>query len=124
MTDPEGTDALDCVVMVPTTKPAFVIAVAAAACVRLTTFGTLTCDVPVDTTRFTGVPGTTDEPDWGFWLITEPDGTDALDCPVMVPTARPVFVIAVVAAACARFTTFGTVTLTTAVMITSTDTKF
>ena len=40
---PAGTVALDAVVTVPTVRPAPVIAVVAAACVRPTTFGIATC---------------------------------------------------------------------------------
>ena len=45
-----------------------------------------------------------------FWLITRPAATVALDCCVTAPTTSPAPVIAVLAAACASFTTFGTVT--------------
>src|SRR5215467_5236001 len=110
MTEPDGTVVLDCVVTVPTTRFAFVIAVLAAACVRPTTFGTATCGGPDETTRFTALPTTTCVPDVGFWLITDPDGTVVLDCVVTVPTTRFALVIAVVAAAWVRPTTFGTAT--------------
>src|SRR5262245_12989426 len=43
MTRPEGTVVLVWVVTVPRIRPASVIAVVAAACVRPTTFGTATC---------------------------------------------------------------------------------
>ena len=66
---------------------------------------------PVDTTRFTADPVATLVPADGFWLATLPAGTVALDCCVTVPTTRPSFVITVVAAACVRLTTFGTVTI-------------
>src|SRR5262249_60878622 len=52
MTDAEGTVVVDCGVTVPTIRFAFVIAVVAAVCVSPTTFGTATCDVPDETTRF------------------------------------------------------------------------
>jgi hypothetical protein len=100
---------LDWVVTVPTTRPAFVIAAVAAVCVRPTTFGTATCGGPDDTTRSTSLPAETCVPDSGDWLITEPAATVVLDCVVTVPTTRPALVIAVVAAACVRPTTSGTV---------------
>src|SRR5262245_24376969 len=110
MTDPAGTVALDCCVTVPTTRPAFVIAVEAAVCVRPTTFGTATCGRPDETTRFTALPTLTWVPDTGDELITLPAATVVPDCCVTVPTTRPGFVIAVQAAACVRPTTPGTAT--------------
>src|SRR5215470_17583383 len=110
MTDPAGTVVLDCCVIVPTTRPAFVIAVDAAVCVRPTTFGTATCGGPDETTRFTELPTVTCVAAAGDWLITEPAATVVLDCCVTVPTMRPAFVIAVDAAVCVRPTTFGTAT--------------
>ena len=59
MTDPDGTVVLDEVVIVPTLRPALVIAVVAAAWVRPTTFGTATCGGPDETTSATGLPGAT-----------------------------------------------------------------
>ena len=56
ITEPAGTVALDAVVIVPTVRPAPVIAVVAAACVRPTTFGTATCGGPDETTRETALP--------------------------------------------------------------------
>src|SRR5215813_13604697 len=110
MTDPAGTVVLDCCVIVPTTRFAFVIAVVAAVCVRPTTFGTATCGGPDETTRFTELPVATCVPDTGDWLITRPAATVVLDCCVTVPTTRPAFVIAVDAAVCVRPTTLGTAT--------------
>src|SRR5499426_3268369 len=110
ITLPAATVVLDCCVTVPTTRPAFVIAVDAAVCVRPTTFGTATCGGPDDTTRFTALPCVTCVPEVGVWLITDPDGTVVLDCVVTVPSVRFAFVIAVVAAACVRPATFGTAT--------------
>ena len=46
MTLPAGTVAELAVVTVPTTKPAEVMAAAAAACVRVTTLGNEPCGVP------------------------------------------------------------------------------
>ena len=43
MTEPDGTVVLDAVVTVPTVRPAVVIALDAAVCVRPTTFGGATC---------------------------------------------------------------------------------
>jgi len=110
ITLPDGTVPLAAVVTVPTTKPAFVIAVVAAACVIPTTFGTITGAGPLETTRLTAEPALTDVPATGLSLITLPDGTVPLAAVVTVPTTRPAFVIAVVAAACVIPTTFGTVT--------------
>ena len=98
---------LEDVVTVPTTRPAPVIAVSAAACVRPTTFGTATGAGPVETTRSTAVPAATLAPASGLWLITLPAGTVPLEDVVTVPTTRPAPVIAVSAAACVRPTTFG-----------------
>src|SRR3954464_9058155 len=57
MTEPQGTVALDAVLTVPTVKPALVMAVVAAACVRFTTFGTATSGEPVETTKGTAAAG-------------------------------------------------------------------
>ena len=57
MTDPDGTVVLDEVVIVPTLRPALVIAVVAAAWVRPTTFGTATSAGPTDTVNVTALPG-------------------------------------------------------------------
>ena len=66
MTEPDGTVVLDAVVTVPTVRPAPVIAVVAAVCVRPTTFGTATCGGPDETTRLTALPVTTCVPPVGF----------------------------------------------------------
>src|SRR4051812_9806639 len=110
ITDPDGTVVLDAVVTVPTTRPAPVIAVVALVCVRPTTFGTATCAGPDETTSATALPTFTCVAAVGFWLITDPAGTVALDVVVTAPTTRPASVIVVVAAACVRPTTFGTAT--------------
>ena len=47
---------LDVVVTVPTTSPAFAIAVVAATCVRPRTLGTATCGGPDETTSETALP--------------------------------------------------------------------
>src|ERR1019366_5813772 len=52
ITLPDATVPLEAVVTVPTTRPAPVIAVVAAACVCPTTFGTATGAGPVEITRF------------------------------------------------------------------------
>src|SRR5437870_10176577 len=111
MTVPAGTVVLDDVVTVPTTRPAPVIVEVAAACVALTTFGTVTSTEPDDTTSATALPFATCTPAIGFWLITDPAGTVVLVAVVTAPTARPAPVIAVVAAACVALTTFGTTTV-------------
>lgn len=61
-------------------------------------------------TSATAEPPATNVPAAGFWLITLPDGTDALDSRVTVPIDNPPNDIAVVAAASTMFTTFGTPT--------------
>ncbi len=65
---------------------------------------------PVDTTSATAEPAATPVPAAGFWLITLPEGTVALDCCETAPSANPAPVRLVVAAAWVRFTTFGTAT--------------
>src|SRR5918911_1156342 len=110
MMEPAGTEVLDAVVMAPTARPAEVIALSAAACVSPTTFGTATCGGPDETTSATAVPMTTSVPAAGFWLITDPAGTVVLDAVVIAPTVSCALVIALVAAACTRPTTSGTVT--------------
>jgi hypothetical protein len=107
ITLPIGTVLLDALVVVPTISPAVVIAVVAAACVCDTTFGT---DTPDEMTKLTDDPPLAAVPAAGFWLITLPMATLALDALVVVPTTRPAPVMAVVAAACVSFTTFGTAT--------------
>ena len=101
---------LDDVVIVPTVRPAVVIAEDAATCVRPTTFGTATCGGPDETTSATALPTFTCVAAVGFWLITDPDGTVLLEAVVTVPTVRPAVVIAEDAAVCVRPTTFGTAT--------------
>jgi hypothetical protein len=110
MTLPDATVELDCCVTLPTTSDAPVIALAAAACVSPVTFGTETGAGPLDTTRFTAVPGATDCPAAGFWLMTLPDATVELDCCVTLPTTSDAPVIALAAAACVSPVTFGTET--------------
>src|ERR1019366_4732490 len=110
ITLPDATVLLEAVVSVPTTRPTPVIAVAAAACVCPTTFGTATGAGPVDTTRFTADPRATSVPATGLSLITLPDATVLLEAVVTVPTIRPAPVIAVVAAAWVCPTPFGTAT--------------
>src|SRR5438105_8300188 len=65
---------------------------------------------PIETTRLTALPAVTAVPAVGVVLMTLPAGTVALGAVVTVPTTRPAPVIAVVAAACVRPTTFGTPT--------------
>ena len=63
MTDPAGTVALDAVVTVPTARPAAVRLAVAAACVRLTTFGTLDPSwIDVVTTSNSVVPSVQSKP--------------------------------------------------------------
>ena len=110
ITLPDATVELLAVLTVPTVRPAPVIALEAAACVRPTTFGTVTGAGPVLTVRFTADPEATLVPATGLSLITLPDATVELLAVLTVPSARPALVIALVAAACVRPTTFGTVT--------------
>src|SRR3954471_19642125 len=110
MTLPAGTVMLDAVVMVPTTSCAVVIAVVAAACVKPTTPGALTCGRPDETVSAIALPTTTSALAVGFWLMTLPAGTVMLDAVVMVPTTSCAVVIAVVAAACVNPTTAGALT--------------
>ena len=99
ITLPTATVVLDALVTVPSTRPAEVIAVVAAACVLPTTFGTAICGGPLETTRLTEDPLLTCVPAVGLWLITLPEATVVLDAVVTVPNVRPAEVIAVVAAA-------------------------
>jgi hypothetical protein len=99
MTVPEGTVLLDSMVTVPTTRPAPMIAVVAAAWVFPTTLGTVAPAGPDDTMRFTAEPLATEAPPAGLWLMTVPEATVLLDSVVTVPTMRPAPVIAVAAAA-------------------------
>src|SRR5947207_776693 len=108
MTLPEATVLLDCIVTAPTVRPAPVMALAAAACVWPTTFGTAICAGPLETTRLTGEPLATFVPAGGLSLMTLPAATVLLDCIVTAPTVRPAPVMALVAAACVWPTTFGT----------------
>src|SRR4029079_8518565 len=107
MTIPAATVALDCVVTVPTTRPAFWIATVAAPCVRPTTFGIALFAGPIEIASATPVPGLTLVPAAGDWLITRPACT-LLFSSVMLPTASPSAVSALVAWFWVRFTTFGT----------------
>src|SRR3954465_4451892 len=110
MTVPAGTVVLGARVVEPTVRFAPVIVVVAVACVSPTTFGTATCGRPDETTRATALPVATCVPEIGDWLITDPAATVVLVAVVIAPTVRFAPVIAVVAAACVRPTTFGTAT--------------
>src|SRR5438105_3081764 len=97
ITVPEATVVLDCIVTVPTVRPAPVMALVAAACVWPTTFGTGTGaggGAPLETTRLTATPLATLVPAAGLWLITLPGATVVLDCIVTAPTVRPALVMA------------------------------
>src|SRR5438067_13350226 len=65
---------------------------------------------PLETTRLTAEPLATIVPAVGLSLMTLPEATVLLDCCVTAPTVRPAPVMALVAAACAWPTTFGTAT--------------
>src|ERR1043166_4885793 len=99
MTLPAGTVRLVAVVTVPTASVAPVIAVVAAVCVNPTTFGTVVCGRPDDTTSVTLLLMRTSVPAVGFWLITDPLGTVRLVAVVIAPTVNVAAVIAVVASA-------------------------
>src|SRR3954454_20837741 len=86
--DPDGTVLLVAVVTLPTVRPAAVIDVVAAVCVRPTTSGTATCGGPDETTSATALPTFTCVAALGFSLITDPDGTVMLVAVVTVPTVR------------------------------------
>src|SRR3954467_13545308 len=110
MTDPAGTVMLDACAIVPTTSCALVIAVAAAAWVRPTTSGALTCGSPDEIVSAIALPTTTSALAAGFWLMTDPAGTVMLDAVAIVPTTSCAAVIAVVAAACVNPMTAGALT--------------
>src|SRR5205823_14859759 len=80
MTLPAATVLLDCIVTAPTVRPAPVMALAAAACVWPTTFGTATCGGPLETTRLTAEPPATLVPADGLSLMTSPAPTPLPDC--------------------------------------------
>ena len=75
---------------------------------------------PRETTSATAEPGATEAPAAGFCEMTMPAGTLGEVAWVTVPTTRPAPVMAAVAAACVRFTTFGTVTFALAATSSST----
>ena len=77
-TDPAGTIALVTFDTVPTSSPALVSVVAAAACAMFTTDGIATGGGPVETARLTAVPTVTDVPAIGLSLTTLPAGTVTL----------------------------------------------
>ena len=118
ITLPAATVLLDRWVIVPTTKPALVMAEVAAAWVSPITFGTATCAGPVDITRLTAEPIFTLVPAVGFSLMTSPAATVLLDCWVMAPTTKPTPVMAEVATACVSPMRFGTDTCAGPVEIT------
>ena len=66
MTEPAGTTELPRFVTVPIVRPEDVIADVAAVCVRLTTFGTVTSEGPVEMVSATAVLTTTSLPAEGF----------------------------------------------------------
>src|SRR5262249_30187624 len=74
------------------------------------TSGTVTGGGPLEITSATALPGATDAPAAGVWLMIRSFATVVLDCVVMVPTTRLEAFRIVVAAACVLFVTSGTVT--------------
>src|SRR3954465_146816 len=107
MTLPAGTVMLAAVEIVSTTSCAPVIAVVAAAWVRPTTSGALTCGRPVDTVNPIALPTMTSLAAAGFWLMTLPAGTVMLAAVEIVPSTSCALVIAVIAAAWVRPTKAG-----------------
>ena len=67
---PTATVPLSAVDLVPTLRPAPVIAEVAADSVLLTTFGTATIAGPSETVSAITLPGCTFTPPAGFWLMT------------------------------------------------------
>src|SRR3954469_10734397 len=97
MTIPAGTVALGAVELPsPSENPAVARAFVAAVSVRPTTFGTVNCCGPEETTRVTAVSATTCVPAAGDWLITNPAATVELGVVVNPPTIRLAPVIAAV----------------------------
>src|SRR5262249_2951514 len=72
-----------------TVKPAAVRFVVAVACVWPTTFGTVTGGGPLETTRPTDDPTSTDVPAAMLWLMTMPDGTVVLLWNVIGAPTKP-----------------------------------
>src|SRR4051812_23245044 len=104
---PAGTVALLTNVIAPTVSPTSVIAVAAAARLRPTTFGTMLAR-PSDTTSATELPGAALDPAAGIWLMIAPAGTVVLDTLVTAPTVRLAGARVALAADGVCPTTFGT----------------
>ena len=97
-------------VTAPTTKPADVIALFAAACVKPVTLGTSAPLVPSEITSDTAVPGGRDCPTAGLCEITDPAGTLPDCCRVIVPTSSCAASKAARAASSALPVTLGTFT--------------
>src|SRR3989441_4805235 len=104
---PRATVELFALVMAPSVRLEPVIVVVASACVVPTTRGTGTRGGPDETTNDTALPGATPLPPTGDWLMTVPAGVGWVTIST-VPTVRPAFVMAVVAATCDRPPTPGT----------------
>jgi hypothetical protein len=120
ITDPAGTVALFAVVVAPTLSPAAAIADCALACVRPTTFGTVTSAGPSETVNATGLDAATDTPNPGLWLSTCPAGA-AEFIVLTVPTVSPAPRIAACASACVSPMMFGTVARLRTVTVTGAD---
>src|SRR3954469_25048416 len=95
-----ATVALDCVVIAPTVRFAAVRIVDAAASVLFVTSGTTTGGGPLEITSAIALPGATDAPAAGVWLMIRSFAIVALDCVVIAPTVRFAAVRIVDAAAC------------------------
>ena len=105
-TVPEGS-SLNSSVIVPTERFSTAsIALIASAWLIPTTLGTTGC--PLDTTRFTTVPGVTAVPPTGSWLRTVPAATVSLHSSVCDPTVSPAPVISPSASPWLSPTTLGT----------------
>ena len=110
MTWPMETVSLYACVTAPTARPAPVMAACAAAWVMFTTSGTDTGWEPRETTSATALPGGTEVPVAGFWLMTWFIGMVLLKVWVTIPTVSPAPVMTVCAAAWASPVTLGTFT--------------
>src|SRR3954454_5188211 len=78
-------------------------------------------DAPAETTRSMAPPATRVAPATGDWLITDPAGTFALGATDTLPTVKPATAIWLLAVACVRPTTFGTVRTTSAGAVATTS---
>jgi len=106
---PADTVVLLAWLMVPTLRPADVIELWAVDCVMPTTFGTVFISGPAEMTRLTEVPGDTDAPPAGYWLLMFPAGTVGLYEEPAKTVTRPTAVNVLFALFWVMPTTLGTV---------------